>query len=64
MSLFYVLVVLLVIGVVLWLINTYVTVIDAKFKKLINIVAIVATIIWLLRIFGLLDFLNGVTIHR
>jgi type III secretory pathway component EscS len=64
MSLISVILALVVVGVLLWLLNTYVTIIDPAFKKLINIVAIVATIIWLLWIFGILDRLHEVTVHH
>lgn len=50
-----VLIVLLVVGFILWLINTYATFIDSKVKQLINIVVIVILVIWLLKIFGLLS---------
>lgn len=45
---------LVIIGVVLYLINTMAP-IDGNIKRLINIVVILATIIWVLSVFGLLD---------
>jgi hypothetical protein len=45
---------LVVVGVILWLINTYVPM-DAKIKQILNIVIVIAVILWLLKVFGLLD---------
>ena len=53
MSLLTVLLVLVVVGVVLWLINTYIPM-DRKIKSILNVVVVVVTIIWLLQAFGLL----------
>ncbi len=44
-------IVLLVVGVGLWLINAYIP-LDPKIKKIINIVVVVAVVIWLLQVFG------------
>jgi len=44
-------VVLVVVGVLLWLFNTYVTMIDGRIKQIINIVVIVAVVLWLLSLF-------------
>ena len=41
---------LIVIGVLLWLINTYIPM-DAKIKKIINVVVVVAVILWVLGLF-------------
>ena len=51
MSLIGLVVVLIVIGVLLWLFNTYVTTIDATIKQIINGVVIVCVVLWLLFIF-------------
>lgn len=42
---------LAVIGLVLWLIETYIPM-DAGIKRLIHIVAVVAVVLWLLQVFG------------
>ena len=54
MGLLQVVFVLAVIGFLLWLFNAYVTMIDAKVKQIINIVVIVAIVIWLLSLSGIL----------
>ena len=58
-----VLIVILIVGFIVWLINTY-TPIDQKFKTLIVIVAIVFLIIWLLQMTGLLSGSFGPTVPR
>ena len=44
---------LIVIGVLLWLINTYIPM-DGKIKSILNFVIVVAVILWLLYGFGIL----------
>lgn len=61
MSLLYVVLVLIVAGVLLWLVNTYIPM-DGKIKKILNVVVVIAVILWLLRVFGLFDSLNNVRI--
>ena len=60
MSLFTIIGVIIV-GVLLYLINNYLP-IDAKIKKIINIVAIGGVVFWLLKIFGILNYLSNITI--
>jgi hypothetical protein len=61
MPLLYVVIVLLVVGLLLGLVNKYgPPEIDAKFIKLINIVVMIAVIIWLLKISGIWAYLAGV----
>ena len=47
-----ILIVLVVVGVILWLVNTYIPM-DGKIKSILNIVVVVLVIIWLLQAFGL-----------
>jgi len=44
---------LIVVGVLLWLINTYIPMAES-IKKILNIVVVVAVVIWLLYGFGVL----------
>jgi hypothetical protein len=62
MSLIHVIVVLIVVGVVLWLINTYIPM-DAKIKGILNAVIVIAVILWLLQGFGVLGSLSGVHVR-
>jgi hypothetical protein len=61
MPLLTVLLILIVVGVVLWLINTYIPM-DRKIKNILNVVVVIAVIIWLLRVFGLLDSLKSLKV--
>jgi hypothetical protein len=59
MSLLYIVLVLIVVGVILWLINNYVPM-AGSIKQILNIVVIIVVIIWLLRVFGILSGGTGV----
>ncbi len=52
MSVISVLITLIVVGVLLWLINTYIPM-DIKIKKILNAVVVILVVVWLLGIFGL-----------
>jgi hypothetical protein len=45
---------LIVVGVVLWLINTYIPM-QATIKKILNVVVVIVVILWLLHGFGVLN---------
>jgi undecaprenyl pyrophosphate phosphatase UppP len=62
MQLITVVVVLIVVGVLLWLINTYVPM-DRKIKNILNIVVVVVVVIWLLQAFGLMGTLSKVRVR-
>lgn len=57
MTLLSLIVSLLVVGVLLWLINTYVPM-DAKIKALLNIVVVIVVVLWLLQALGVVAILN------
>lgn len=61
MSLVTLIVVLIVVGVLLWLINTYIPM-DPKIKGILNAVVVILVVLWLLQIFGVLGTLRGVHI--
>ena len=61
MSLLSIIVTLIVVGVVLWAINEFLPM-DAKVKKLLNVVVIVVAAIYVLQAFGLIDALSRVNI--
>lgn len=50
MDLIQLVVVLIVIGVLLWLVNTYIPM-DGTIKRIINVVVIVAVVVWILSLF-------------
>ena len=56
MSLLNLVVILIVVGVLLWLVNTYIPM-DAKIKSILNIVVVIAVVLWLLQAFGVLGSL-------
>lgn len=43
-------VILIIIGVLLWLANTYIPM-DPKIKQILNVVVVIATVLWLLFMF-------------
>jgi hypothetical protein len=63
MSLISLVVVLIVVGVLLWLVNTYIPM-DQKIKTIINIVVVIAVVLWLLQVFGVLGSMENVRIGR
>ena len=63
MSLISLIVVLIVVGILLWLINTYIPM-DGKIKSILNAVVVIAVVIWLWQVFGLLGSLNGIHVGR
>jgi hypothetical protein len=56
-------VVLIVVGVLLWLVNTYIPM-DGKIKQILNAVVVIAVVLWLLQAFGLLGNLENIHIGR
>ena len=63
MPLLNVLIALVVVGVLLWLVNTYIPM-DAKIKQILNIVVVIAVILWVLNAFGLFHQLGGIRVGR
>lgn len=55
-----VLLVIVLVGVVLWAVNTYIPM-DKKIKTILNIVVVIFLIVWLLSVFGILS--NLMSIH-
>jgi hypothetical protein len=56
-------VVLIVVGVLLWLVNTYIPM-DGKIKSILNAVVVIAVVLWLLSVFGIIDRLSLIHIGR
>jgi len=54
MSLVSVVLTLIVVGVLLWLINTFIPM-DGTIKRILNIVVVIAVVLWLLYGFGVLS---------
>lgn len=54
MPLLHVVITLVVVGLVLWLINTYIPM-QATIKKILNVVVVIVVILWLLYGFGIIS---------
>ena len=52
---------LIVVGVLLWLVNTYIPM-DSKIKNILNIVVVIAVVLWLLNVFGVLSEVSGLRV--
>jgi hypothetical protein len=63
MPLIYVVGVLVVVGVLLWLVNTYIPM-QGTIKGLLNAVVVIAVVIWLLQVFGLMGTLENFKVGR
>ncbi|SDW06788.1 Thivi_2564 family membrane protein [Roseicitreum antarcticum] len=61
MSLVNLVVTLVVVGVLLWLVNTYIPM-DRKIKSILNAVVVIFVILWILTGTGVLSGLNGIRI--
>ena len=56
-------VVLVVVGVLLWLINTYIPM-QGTIKSILNAVVVIGVVIWLLQAFGLLGSLENIHVGK
>jgi hypothetical protein len=63
MSLVSLAVTLIVIGVLLWLVNTYIPM-DGKIKKILNVVVVVCVVIWLLYAFGIINHSGDIRVPQ
>jgi len=63
MSLISLVVTLIVVGLLLWLVNTYIPM-DGKIRKILNIVVVVCVVLWLLSAFGILNPSGDIRIPR
>lgn len=61
MPLIQLVVVLVVVGVLLWAVNQYLPM-DGKIKQILNVVVVIAVVIWLLQVFGLLAGIGDIRI--
>jgi hypothetical protein len=61
MPLLYIVGLLIVVGVLLWMVNTYIPM-DGKIKSILNAVVVIAVLVYLLQVFGLWDTLTGIRV--
>jgi hypothetical protein len=63
MPLVTIVIVLIAVGVLLWLVNTYIPM-DSKIKGILNAVVVIAVVIWLLQVFGLLGSITNIHVGK
>lgn len=61
MSLIHLLIILVIIGVIMWAVNTQIP-LTPGWRKLINAVVMIVVILWLLTVFGLLGPLDTIRV--
>lgn len=61
MSLLTVIIAIVVVGILLWAINSFVPM-EASIKKILNIVVILVLVLWLLKAFGVLGAMGAVKV--
>lgn len=54
---------LAVVGLLLWLVNRYIPM-QSQIKSILNGVVVIAVLLWILRIFGLFDYLSQFRVGR
>jgi hypothetical protein len=63
MPLVHVVLVLVVVGVLLWLVNSYIPM-AGSIKSILNAVVIIAVVLWLLSVFGLIGELSNIRVGK
>jgi hypothetical protein len=56
-------IVLIIVGVLLWLINTYIPM-APPIKSLLNAVVVIVLVVWILKIFGLWHYITNIHVGR
>ena len=56
-----VIIVLVVVGAALWAFNTYIP-LAKPVQKIINIVVVVCLCVWLLQVFGIIDYIRSIRV--
>ena len=63
MPLIQILLALIVVGVLLWLVNTFIPM-AGSIKSILNAVVIIVVVVWLLNIFGLMHYITRMHVGR
>jgi hypothetical protein len=63
MPLIQLVIILVVVGVILWVINSYIPM-QATIKTILNLVVVGAVVLWLLSVFGIIGSLQGIHIGK
>ena len=58
-----ILIALIVVGVLLWLVNTFIPM-AGSIKSLLNAVVIIVVVVWLLNVFGLMHYVTNFHVNR
>jgi hypothetical protein len=61
MPLLQVLIALIVVGILLWLVNTYIPM-QSAIKSILNAVVVIVVVLWLLKVFGLFHSLTNIRV--
>lgn len=56
-----ILIVIVVAGVILWLVNSYIPM-QRTIKNILNAVVVIILVVWLLNVFGVLDSLKNISV--
>ncbi len=54
---------LIVVGVLLWLVNTYIPM-DSKIKQILNAVVVICVVVWLLSAFGVIGHTGDIQVPQ
>ena len=63
MPLIHVIVVLIAVGVLLWLVNSYIPM-AGSIKSILNAVVVIVVVLWLLSVFGLIGELSTIRVGK
>jgi len=63
MPLVQILIALIVVGVLLWLVNSFIPM-AGSIKSLLNAVVIIVVVVWLLNVFGLMHYITNFHVNR
>jgi hypothetical protein len=63
MPLIHVVIVLIVVGVLLWLVNSYIPM-AGSIKMILNAVVVIVVVLWLLSVFGLIGELSNIRVGK
>jgi hypothetical protein len=63
MPLIHVVIVLVVVGVLLWLVNSYIPM-AGSIKMILNAVVVIVVVLWLLSVFGLIGELSNIRVGK
>ena len=63
MPLIQLVIILVLVGVILWAINSYIPM-QTTMKKILNVVVVGSVVLWLLSVFGIIGSLQGIHIGK